>query len=216
MVKLLAYSRVRGALLALAFSGALQSVCAARESEPKLADDEAIVLCRGTSTTVRNVEYRRIGTKQGFDVSMRGGLTPQVVKAGRYYLHTYSTIFRNVFAPRFPEPTGTTATFEVPAGSVTYLGDLTAEPVRDYRRIKWTFSVVLRPESLLEAQKAFPWLRKHPLYVLKDGGEAVPVRWSTDPAPPPLVPGEQRYGSYGPSSTTPPGQVRMARAATPP
>jgi hypothetical protein len=216
MVKLLAYSRVRGALLALAFSGALQSVCAARESEPKLADDEAIVLCRGTSTTVRNVEYRRIGTKQGFDVSMRGGLTPQVVKAGRYYLHTYSTIFRNVFAPRFPEPTGTTATFEVPAGSVTYLGDLTAEPVRDYRRIKWNFSVVLRPESLLEAQKAFPWLRKHPLYVLKDGGEAVPVRWSTDPAPPPLVPGEQRYGSYGPSSTTPPGQVRMARAATPP
>jgi hypothetical protein len=216
MVKLLAYSRVRGALLALAFSGALQSVCAARESEPKLADDEAIVLCRGTSTTVRNVEYRRIGTKQGFDVSMRGGLTPQVVKAGRYYLHTYSTIFRNVFAPRFPEPTGTTATFEVPAGSVTYLGDLTAEPVRDYRRIKWTFSVVLRPESLLEAQKAFPWLRKHPLYVLKDGGEAVPVRWSTDPAPPPLVPGEQRYGSYGPSSTTPAGQVRMARAATPP
>jgi hypothetical protein len=216
MVKLLAYSRVRGALLALAFSGALQSVCAARESEPKLADDEAIVLCRGTSTTVRNVEYRRIGTKQGFDVSMRGGLTPQVVKAGRYYLHTYSTIFRNVFAPRFPEPTGTTATFEVPAGSVTYLGDLTAEPVRDYRRIKWNFSVVLRPESLLEAQKAFPWLRKHPLCVLKDGGEAVPVRWSTDPAPPPLVPGEQRYGSYGPSSTTPPGQVRMARAATPP
>jgi hypothetical protein len=216
MVKLLAYSRVRGALLALAFSGALQSVCAARESEPKLADDEAIVLCRGTSTTVRNVEYRRIGTKQGFDVSMRGGLTPQVVKAGRYYLHTYSTIFRNVFAPRFPEPTGTTATFEVPAGSVTYLGDLTAEPVRDYQRIKWNFSVVLRPESLLEAQKAFPWLRKHPLYVLKDGGEAVPVRWSTDPAPPPLVPGEQRYGSYGPSSTTPPGRVRMARAATPP
>jgi hypothetical protein len=216
MVKLLAYSRVRGALLALAFSGALQSVCAARESEPKLADDEAIVLCRGTSTTVRNVEYRRIGTKQGFDVSMRGGLTPQVVKAGRYYLHTYSTIFRNVFAPRFPEPTGTTATFEVPAGSVTYLGDLTAEPVRDYQRIKWNFSVVLRPESLLEAQKAFPWLRKHPLYVLKDGGEAVPVRWSTDPASPPLVPGEQRYGSYGPSSTTPPGQVRMARAATPP
>jgi hypothetical protein len=216
MVKLLAYSRVRGALLALAFSGALQSVCAARESEPKLADDEAIVLCRGTSTTVRNVEYRRIGTKQGFDVSMRGGLTPQVVKAGRYYLHTYSTIFRNVFAPRFPEPADTTTTFVVPAGSVTYLGDLTAEPVRDYQRIKWNFSVVLRPESLLEAQKAFPWLRKHPLYVLKDGGEAVPVRWSTDPAPPPLVPGEQRYGSYGPSSTTPPGQVRMARAATPP
>lgn len=216
MVKILTYPRVGAALLALAFAGALQSVCAARESEPKLADDEAIVLCRGTSTTVRIVEYRRIGTKRGFDVSMRGGLTPQVVKAGRYYLHTYSTIFRNVFAPRFPEPADTTATFEVPAGSVTYLGDLTAERVRDYQRIKWNFSVVLRPESLLEAQKTFPWLRKHPLYVLKDGGEPVPVRWSTDPAPPPIVPGEQRYGSYGPSSTTPAGQVRMARAATPP
>ena len=216
MVKLLTWPRAGAALLALVFSGALQSVCAAREGEPKLADDEAIVLCRGTSSTVRTVEYWRVGTKRGFDVSMRGGLTPQVVKAGRYYLHTYSTIFRNVFAPRFPEPAGTTATFEVPAGSVTYLGDLTAEPVRDYQRIKWNFSVVLRPETLLEAQHAFPWLRKHPLYVSKDGGEAVPVRWSTDPAPPPIVPGEQRYGSYGPSSTTPAGQVRMARAATPP
>jgi hypothetical protein len=204
------------ALLALLFAGALQSVCAAREREPKLADDEAIVLCRGTSATVRTVEYWRVGTKRGFDLSMRGGLTPQVVKAGRYYLHTYSTIYRNVFAPRFPEPAGTTATFEVPAGSVTYLGDLTAVPVRDFHVLKWNFAVALRPETLLDAQKAFPWLRKHPLYVSKEGGEAVPVRWSTDPAPPPIVPGEQRYAASGPSSTMPAQQVRMARAATPP
>jgi hypothetical protein len=200
----------------LVFSGALQSVCAAREGEPKLADDEAIVLCRGTSATVRNVEYWRVGTKRGFDVSMRGGLTPQVVKAGRYYLHTYSTVFRNVFAPRFPEPAGTSATFEVPAGGVTYLGDLTAAPVRDFYRIHWNFSVVLRPETLLEAEHAFPWLRKHPLYVSKDGGEAVPVRWSTDPAPPPIVPGEQRYGVNGPSAGVPTGQMRLSRAAAQP
>ena len=88
------------ALLALLFASALPSVCAAREREPKLANDEAIVLCRGTSATVRTVEYWRVGTKRGFDLSMRGVLTPQVVKAGRYYLHTYSTIYRNVFAPR--------------------------------------------------------------------------------------------------------------------
>jgi hypothetical protein len=215
-VKSLAWSRAGTVLLALVFAGALQSVCAARDGEPKLADDEAIVLCRGTSTTVRNVEYWRVGTKRGFDISMRGGLTPQVVKAGRYYLHTYSTIYRNVFAPRFPEPAGTTATFDVPAGGVTYLGDLTAAPIRDFHVLKWNFAVALRPETLLEAQKAFPWLRKHPLYVSKDGGEAVPVRWSTDPAPPPIVPGEQRYAVTGPSSTMPAGRVRMARAATQP
>jgi len=216
MVKLLAWPRAGMALLALVCSVALNTVCAAREGEPKLADDEAIVLCRGTSTTVRVVEYWRVGTKSGFDLSMRGTLTPQVVKAGRYYLHTYSTIYRNVFAPRFPEPADTTSTFVIPAGSVTYLGDVTAAPVRDFRRIKWNFAVTLRSQTLLEAQKTFPWLRKLPLYISRDGGEAVPVRWSTDPLPPPAVPGERRYGVNGPSSTIPTGQVRMARAATPP
>ena len=215
-MKSLAWPRAGMALLALLFASALPSVCAAREREPKLANDEAIVLCRGTSATVRTVEYWRVGAKRGFDLSMRGGLTPQVVKAGRYYLHTYSTIYRNVFAPRFPEPAGTTATFEVPAGSVTYLGDLTAAPVREFHVLKWNFAVTLRPETLLEAQKDFPWLRKHPLYVSKEGGEAVPVRWSTDPAPPPIVPGEQRYAVSGRSSTMPAEQVRMARAGTPP
>jgi hypothetical protein len=160
------------------------------------------------------VEYWRIGTKKGFDVWMRGELKPQVVKAGRYYVHTYSTVFRNVIAPRFPEPSDATATVEVRAGSVTYLGDLVAAPVRDFHRIRWNFSMTLRAETLLEAQKDFPWLRKHPLYVSKDGGEVVPVRWSTDPAPPPAVPGDQRYGGNRPSSTVAVGQVRMARAST--
>jgi hypothetical protein len=196
MVKLLAWPRASTALLALILTSALQGVCVARGGEPKLADDEAIVLCRGTSATVRNVEYRRVGAKSGFDVSMRGGLRPQVVKAGRYYLHSYTTIFRNVFPPRFPEPTDTATTFSIPAGSVTYLGDVTAVPVREFRSIKWNFSVVLKSGTLLEAQKSFPWLRKHPLYISTDGGEPVPVRWSTDPAPPPIVPGDRLYGSY--------------------
>jgi hypothetical protein len=195
MVKSLGWPRACTALLVLVFLGALQNVRIARAGEPKLADDDAIVLCRGVSTTLRNVEYWRVGTKSGFFVSMRGALTPQVVKAGRYYLHSYSTIYRNVFAPGFPEPDNIAATVEVRAGSVTYFGDLTATAVHDYRRIRWNFSMALRPETLLQAQKAFPWLRKHPLYVSKDGGEVVPVRWSTDPAPPPVVPGEQRYGA---------------------
>ena len=174
------------------------------------------MLCRGTSSTLRNVEYWRVGAKKGFDVFMRGELTPQVVKAGRYYLHTYSPVYRNVFPPRFPEPSDSAATVEVRAGSVTYFGDLVAAPVRDFHRIRWNFSMTLRPETLLEAQKDFPWLRKHPLYVSKDGGEVVPVRWSTDPVPPPKVPGEQRYGANEPSSTATAGQVRMARASIQP
>jgi hypothetical protein len=215
-VKLPKWPRAGMALLALLSLGALQGACAAREGEPKLADDEAIVLCRGTSSTLRNVEYWRVGAKKGFDVFMRGELTPQVVKAGRYYLHTYSPVYRNVFPPRFPEPSDSAATVEVRAGSVTYFGDLVAAPVRDFHRIRWNFSMTLRPETLLEAQKDFPWLRKHPLYVSKDGGEVVPVRWSTDPVPPPKVPGEQRYGANEPSSTATAGQVRMAQVSTRP
>ncbi len=193
------------------FFGALQNALIARAGEPKLADDEAVVLCRGFSTTLRYVEYWRVGTKSGFFVSMRGGLTPQVVKAGRYYLHSYSTVYRNVFAPNFPEPDNVAATIEVRAGSVTYFGDLTAAAVRDFRHIRWNFAMTLRPETLLQAQKSFPWLRKHPLYAAKDGGEVVPVRWSTDPVPPPAVPGDQRYGANRPS-----GQMRLARAAAQP
>jgi hypothetical protein len=199
MVKLLGIPRAGLMSLALVFAGALADVGVSWAGEPKLADDDAIVLCRGTSTTLRYVEYWRVGTKSGFLISMRGMLKPQVVKAGRYYLHSYSTIFRNVFPPRFPEPENSAATVEVRAGSVTYFGDLTASPVRDFHRIRWNFALALRPATLLEAQKSFPWLQKHPLFVSKEGGEVVPVRWSTDPEPPPpVIPGEQRYGYLGP------------------
>ena len=76
--------------------------------------------------------------------------------------------------------------------------------------------MAIRPETLLQAQKTFPWLRKHPLYVSKEGGEVVPVRWSTDPVPPPVVPGEQRYGVDRPSSGAPTGQARLSLAAAQP
>jgi hypothetical protein len=62
-----------------------------RAGEPKLAPDEAIVICKATAATLRNMEYWRVGQKHGFFVTLRGTLTPRVVKAGRYYLHTYST-----------------------------------------------------------------------------------------------------------------------------
>lgn len=194
-MKLLGWRGARAALLGLVFLGALQNGGVARAGEPKLADDEAIVLCRGVSPILRSLEYWRVGAKGGFFVSMRGTLTPQVVKAGRYYLHSYSALNRNGFSPRFPEPGNMAATVEVRAGSVTYFGDITASLVRDFHRIRWSFAIALRPATLLEAQKSFPWLRKYPLYVSKEGGEAVPVDWSTDPAPPPEVPGERRYAA---------------------
>jgi hypothetical protein len=183
----------------------------ARAGEPKLADDEAIVLCRGVSSTLRSVEYWRVGAKSGFYVSMSGSLTPQVVKAGRYYLRTYSTVYRNVFAPNFPEPGDRAATVEVRAGSVTYFGDLTATAVRGFHRVRWNFTNALKPATLLTAEKSFPWLRKYPLYVSKEGGEVIPVRWSTDPVPPPpVIPGEQRYGDGAPLRVPPQGQIRLS------
>jgi hypothetical protein len=162
----------------------------ARAGEPRLAADEALVLCRGVAPTLRYVQYRRVGTKSDVYIDMRGVLTPHVVKAGHYYLFSYATAFRNVFPPRFPEPTDPSASVDVRAGSVTYFGDLSAEPSRGSHQIKWKFAMALRPETLLDAEKSFPWLRKHPLYVSKEGGE-VPVRWSTDPLPPPAVHGKE-------------------------
>jgi hypothetical protein len=165
-----------------------------RAGEPKLAGDEAIVLCRGDSPTLRYVEYWRVGVKTGFSITMRGVLTPRVVKAGRYYLHSYSTVFRNVFPPEYPEPTDMTATVDVRPGSVTYFGDLTAAFVRQPPGIKWSFALALKPDTLLQAAKSYPWLKKYPLYVSTAGGEAVPVSWSTDPIPPVPVPGDRLYG----------------------
>lgn len=144
---------------------------------------------------LRDVEYWRVGTRSGFFVTMRGVLTPRVVKAGRYYLHTYSTLYRNVFPPTFPEPVDVTAAVDVRPGAVTYFGDVTASQVRTPRGLKWKFAVAVNPATLIRAEKAFPWLQKYPLYVSKKSGEAVPVRWSTEPEPPKPVPGEQRYGS---------------------
>jgi hypothetical protein len=84
----------------------------------------------------------------------------------------------------------TGAAVDVRAGSVTYFGDLSAESSRGFRQVKWKFTMALRPETLLDAEKSFPWLHEHPLYVSKEGGE-VPVRWSTDPLPPPAVHGRE-------------------------
>jgi hypothetical protein len=173
---------------------ALLAQSAARADEPKLAPDEAIVLCRGTGAMLRDLEYWRVGTRSGFLVTMRGVLTPHVVKAGRYYLHAYSTLYRNVFPPAFPEPVDLAAAVDVHPRAVTYFGDVTASQVRMPGGLKWKFAVAVNPATLIRAQKAFPWLQKYPLYVAQKGREVVPVRWSTQPEPPKPVPGEQRFG----------------------
>jgi hypothetical protein len=183
---------IKAAFLALVTS--LLPVNAPRAGEPKLAADEAIVLCRATATTLRNVEYWRVGAKSGFFVTMRGTLTPHVVKAGRYYLHSYSTIYRNIFPPVMPEPQSLTATVDVPAGSVTYIGDVTVSQIVERGRVNWRFAVRLNPKTLLSAEKSFPWLEKYPLYASKSDGEAMRVRWSNDREPVRGVPGEQVLG----------------------
>jgi hypothetical protein len=184
----------RSRAILVAFASTLPSLNAPRAGEPKLAADEAIVLCRATSTTLRNMEYWRVGAKSGFFVTMRGTLTPRVVKAGRYYMHTYSTIYRTVFPSVMPEPKSLTATVDVPAGSVTYIGDVTVSQIVDRGRVNWRFAVRLNPRTLLEAEKSFPWLEKYPLYASKSDGEALRVRWSNDRSPARGVPGEEVFG----------------------
>jgi hypothetical protein len=210
----------RAALLALAAVLALLAQSVARADEPKLAPDEAIVLCTGTGAMLRDLEYWRVGTRRGFSVSMRGVLTPRVVKAGRYYLHSYSTLYRNVFPPTFPEPVDVAAAVDVRPGAVTYFGDVTVSQVKTVRGPKWNFAVTANPATLIKAQKSFPWLQKYPLYVSKKGGEVVPVRWSTHPEPPKPVSGEQRYGSERPLRTGPlttsPTRIPGSRSRTRP
>src|ERR1700731_2577115 len=63
IVKLLGSPRAGVGLLVCCLFGALQDVRVARAGEPQLAADDAIVLCRGVSPTLRNVEHWRVGTK---------------------------------------------------------------------------------------------------------------------------------------------------------
>jgi hypothetical protein len=209
-VKSTVWARASAALL-VALLVELLGGRVARAGEPKLAPDEGIVLCKGVATTLRYVEYWRVGARKGFYVSMRDVLTPRVVKAGRYYLHTYTTIYRNVFPPRFPEPTDMAATIDVEPGSVTYFGDLSATPERRGRGVRWNFSSALTPATLQRARQVFPWLEKYPLYVPKQGGGVIPVRWSTEPLLPKPIPGEQRYGSQA----LPGGAFRVSSAPVP-
>jgi len=171
---------------------------APRAREPQLAPDEAIVLCRASAATLRNIEYWRVGSKDGFFVSVRGVLTPRVVKAGRYYLRSYSPIYRNVFAPVLPEPHELAATIDVPAGSVTYIGDISALQIVDRGRLNWRFTVALKPATLLAAEKSYPWLQKYPLYASKSDGEALRLRWSNDREPVHGLPGHDVFGFVAP------------------
>jgi hypothetical protein len=187
------WTRLSAALTA--FGASLLTANAARAGEPKLAPDEAIVICKATAATLRNMEYWRVGQKDGFFVTMRGTLTPRVVKAGRYYLHTYSTFYRNIFPPTFTEPRDTTGTIDVLPGSVTYFGDVTATQIADRSGLTWRFAVALNPKTLLAAERAFPWVREYPLYVSKADGTSMRVRWSNDHEPSHGVSGGELYGS---------------------
>jgi hypothetical protein len=90
--------------------------------------------------------------------------------------------------------TALTVTVDVPAGSVTCIGDVTVSQIVDRGRVNWRFAVKLNPRTLLEAQKSFPWLEKYPLFASKSDGEALRLRWSNDRSPVRGVPGEEVFG----------------------
>jgi hypothetical protein len=153
----------------------------ALDRAPSLKDNEAIVLIRTSCGSVRVLEFWQFGKREGFTLMACTSLHPLTVKAGHYYLHSYTPIYVNAGRATQKEPSSEEATLDVQAGAVTYLGDLFIQEDRSrLNELGWKSQIDFRRATLLEAKRDFPWLEKLPLFTDRVGRPPVPVSWSTD------------------------------------
>jgi hypothetical protein len=155
---------------------------AARGSVPadgvQLEPGEAIILAgRDDDGSLRALDFREYWKKDRFSIQVHDALAPQVVKAGRYSLHLFVPADPHVFPGTRNDPQSLADTFEVKAGSVTYIGDFKTRKDTGTAALAWTVTLSFRPATLLEAKRQFPWLTQYPLYVAKVGERAQPVNW---------------------------------------
>ena len=144
-----------------------------------LGPGEAIILAgRDDDGALKALDFREYWKAGGFSIQMHGNVAPQVIKAGRYSLHLFVPADPHVFPGERSDPRSLADTFEVKAGSVTYIGDFKTRKDTASGTLAWTVTVSFRPTTLLEAKRRFPWLMKYPLYMAKVGERAQPVSWN--------------------------------------
>jgi len=166
---------VAGFVLLLWLLGAEASVPA---GPIELGPGEAIILAgRDDDGSLRALDFREYWKKEKFSLQMHDALSPQVVKAGRYSLHLFVPADPHVFPGEHSDPQSLADTFEVKAGSVTYIGDYKTRKDTGPAALAWTVTVSFRPATLLEAKRSFPWLMKYPAYMAKVGERAQPLMW---------------------------------------
>jgi hypothetical protein len=170
----------RTAVAAIASSLAALAPSFATAFEIKPREDEGIVVCGAYFWMVRDVSFRRLGTNKHFTIIQQpfGAQTPQAVKAGRYYLWTYSPMATDIHATQYQPPENDRDTLEIAPGTVTYLGDIFASQAVDSLH-PITMRIVVRTATLREAVKTYPWLAHYPLRVVLQGKAPVPLPWDS-------------------------------------
>ncbi|MDP2325591.1 MAG: hypothetical protein Q8N51_16405 [Gammaproteobacteria bacterium] len=154
---------------------------------PTLGSDEGIVLVGLGLGDLRQMQFILWGEKSGFIVSMSGPMRPRVVKAGHYYLRSVITSDSSAMTWVPPQPERASSTFEVRAGSATYLGNFWAIAGEKRGTVDWKVKIYYRSEALLKAKEAYPWLEQFPLFVSKVGSSPLAVSWSAEKATEPIT-----------------------------
>jgi hypothetical protein len=166
----------RRAVLAM-LTGTLASPLARSEvyHEPHLAHDEAILIYRTDFPSLKELIFWRVDARGSF-MARDLGRAPMVVKAGWYFLRSYTTMYTNLTADIFPEPKGREDAIELISGAVSYIGDVIGTLTPDGAPA-FNVKIEIRRETLVKARDLSPWLEKYPLFVSMQGREPTPMSW---------------------------------------
>ncbi len=156
-------------------TGALASPFARGEvyHEPHLASDEAVLLHGVHFSMLRQLSFWRVDKPGNFAIS---GSAPRVVKAGWYFLRSYTTAYVDLKTDVFPTPQRLEDAIEVISGAVTYIGDVIGTINKD-KHPPVSVKIEVRRETLVKAHETCPWVEKYPLFVSLQGREPRPMSW---------------------------------------
>ena len=98
--------------------------------------------------------------------------------AGRYYAKSISNIYTNVGTIPLERPENGGLTFDVTAGSVTYIGNWYAGFTdRKSFRLKWDIETDYTKEPLLWLREAEPWITDYRVFVSAKNGVTKELAW---------------------------------------
>jgi len=157
-------------------TGALASPVATSEvyHEPHLAHDEAILIYGLHFPSVRTLVFWRVDSRGSFSASDE--VAPKVVKAGWYFLRSYTTMYTDLAADVFPAPNRPEEGIELISGAVNYIGDVIGT-INGDRHPPVNVKIEVKRETLIKAHEQSRWLEKYPLFISLQGREPTPLSW---------------------------------------